>query len=57
MILLVFLLVVTVVVDGCRIVNNVNGSCCEITSNKFKFTTVANKPRVYNITKFVEIVK
>ena len=52
MILLVFLLVVTVLVVGCHIVNTVNASCCEITSSKFKFTTVANKPRVYNITNF-----
>ena len=52
MILLVLLLVVTVAVDGCSIVNTVNGSCCEITSNKFRFTTVSNKDRVYNITNF-----
>ena len=40
------------VVDSCPIVNIVNGSCCEMTSNKFSFTTVAHKPRVYNITNF-----
>ena len=47
-----FSLVVTAVVDSCPIVNTVNGSCCEITSNKFSFTTVVGKPRVYNITNF-----
>ena len=52
MILLVFLLVVTVVVDSCSIASTVNGSCCEIVTNKFKFTTVAHKPSVYNITNF-----
>ena len=51
-ILLVFSLVATALVDSCPIVNTINGSCCEITSNKFSFTTVANKPRVYNITNF-----
>ena len=52
MILLVFSLVATAVVDSCPIVNTVNGSCCEITSNKFSFTTVVDKPGVYNITNF-----
>ena len=52
MILFVLSIVATAVVDSCPIVNTVNGSCCEITSNKFSFTTVANKPRVYNITNF-----
>ena len=51
-ILLVFSLVATAVVDSCPIVNTVNGSCCEITSNKFSFSTVVGKPRVYNITNF-----
>ena len=51
-ILLAFSLVGTAVVDSCPIVNIVNGSCCEITSNKFSFTTVVGKPRVYNITNF-----
>ena len=51
-ILLVFCSVATAVVDSCPIVNTVNGSCCDITSNKFSFTTVANKPRVYNIANF-----
>ena len=32
--------------------NTVDGSCCEITTNKFNFTTVAHKPSVYNITNF-----
>ena len=51
-ILLVFCLVATVtaVVDGCPS-NIVSGSCCEVTSNKFSFTTVANK-HIYNITNF-----
>ena len=52
-ILLVFCSVATAVVDSCPIVNTVNGSCCEITSNnKFSFTTVVGKSRVYNITNF-----
>ena len=51
-ILLVFSLVATAVVDSCPIVNTINGSCCEITSNKFSFTTVVSQSRVYNITNF-----
>ena len=51
-ILLVFCSVATAVVDSCPIVNTVNGSCCEITSNKFSFTTVVGQRRVYNITNF-----
>ena len=51
---MMFSLVATMleVVDSCPIVNTVNGSCCKITSNKFSFTTVVGKPRVYNITNF-----
>ena len=51
---MMFSLVATMldVVDSCPIVNTVNGSCCEITSNKFSFTTVVHKSRVYNITNF-----
>ena len=50
---MMFSLVATMleVVDSCPIVNTVNGSCCEITSNKFSFTVV-HKSRVYNITNF-----
>ena len=49
-ILLVFCLT-TVIVDGCPVVNTVNGTCCEITRNAFKFS-VLHKSRVYNITNF-----
>ena len=50
--LLVFCLA-TVIVNGCPVVNTINGTCCEIKSNKFKFTKVAAlKSRVYNITNF-----
>ena len=46
----------TIVVDSCPIltVSTVNGSCCKIRSNKFKFmiTTAALNSRVYNITNF-----
>ena len=50
-ILLSVLCLATVVVDSCPIVSTVNGSCCEIRSNKFKFTTATNS-RIYNITNF-----
>ena len=33
------------------IVSSVNGSCCEVKSNGFKFST-SLKSRVYNITNF-----
>ena len=39
-------------VDACPIVTSVNGSCCEVKSNKFKFSTLPLKSRVYNITNF-----
>ena len=38
-------------VDACPIVTSVNGSCCEVKSNKFKFS-ISLKSRVYNITNF-----
>ena len=38
-------------VDACPIITSVNGSCCEIKSNGFKFST-SLKSRVYNITNF-----
>ena len=38
-------------VDACPIVSSVNGSCCEVKSNGFKFST-SLKSRVYNITNF-----
>ena len=40
-----------ILVDCCPIVTSINGSCCEVKSNQFKFST-ALKSRVYNITKF-----
>ena len=50
MILLLFC-IATVAVDGCPIINSVNGTCCEIKSTAFKFSSVG-KSRVYNITHF-----
>ena len=42
----------TVIVNGCPVVNTINGTCCEIAvSTKFRFSTVI-KSRVYNITNF-----
>ena len=41
-----------VVVDACPVVTSVNGSCCEIKSNDFKFSTTMMKSRVYYITNF-----
>ena len=38
-------------VDACPIVTSLNGSCCEVKSNEFKFSTLL-KSRVYNITNF-----
>ena len=38
-------------VDACPIVPSVNGSCCEVKSNEFKFS-ISLKSRVYNITNF-----
>ena len=38
-------------VDACPILTSVNGSCCEVKSNDFKFST-SLKSRVYNITNF-----
>ena len=37
-------------VDACPIVTSINRSCCEVKSNKFKFSTITLKSRVYNIT-------
>ena len=47
----IILLVFCSTVDGCTIINTVNGSCCEIKSNSFKFS-FACKSHVYNITNF-----
>ena len=38
-------------VDACPIVTSVNGSCCQVKSNEFKFST-SLKSHVYNITNF-----
>ena len=46
------LLMGMIVVDGCPIVTSVNGSCCEIKGNHFKFSNSLGKSRVYNITNF-----
>ena len=40
-----------ILVDACPIVTSVNGSCCKVKSNNFKFST-STKSRVYNITNF-----
>ena len=39
-------------VDACPVVTFINGSCCEVKSNEFKFSTLPLKSRVYNITNF-----
>ena len=39
-------------VDGCPVVTSVNGSCCEIKDNSFKFSNLPLKSHVYNITNF-----
>ena len=40
------------VVDACPVVtSSINGSCCEVKSNAFKFST-SLKSRIYNITNF-----
>ena len=38
-------------VDACPILTSLNGSCCEVKSNDFKFST-SLKSHVYNITNF-----
>ena len=38
-------------VDACPIVTSINGSCCEVKSNGFKFSTLL-KSHVYNINNF-----
>ena len=38
-------------IDACPILPSLNGSCCEVKSNDFKFST-SMKSRVYNITNF-----
>ena len=38
-------------VDACPIVTSINGSCCEVKSNSFKFSTTL-KSHAYNITNF-----
>ena len=38
-------------VDACPVVTSVNGSCCEVKGNGFKFST-SLKSHVYNITNF-----
>ena len=39
-------------VDACPILTSLNGSCCQVKSNDFKFSTTSLKSRVYNITNF-----
>ena len=39
-------------VDACPVLTSLNGSCCEVKSNEFKFSTTALKSRVYNIINF-----
>ena len=39
-------------VDPSPIVTSINGSCCEVKRNEFKFSTTPLKSRVYNITNF-----
>ena len=40
-----------VLVDACPIGTSINGSCCVVKSNEFKFSA-STKSRVYNITNF-----
>ena len=40
-----------VIVDSCSIAGTINGTCCEITKQAFKFS-VSPKSCVYNITNF-----
>ena len=44
--------IVIYAVDCCPIVVNANGSCCEIKSNDFKFTSQQTVSGVYSITNF-----
>ena len=39
-------------VDACPIVTSINGSCCDVKSNHFKFSTSPLKSHVYNVTNF-----
>ena len=41
----------TILVNGCPIGKAINGSCCEVKSNQFKFST-SLKSRVYDIINF-----
>ena len=41
-----------ILVDSCPIITCVNYDCCDINSNRFKFSTSESKSRVYNITNF-----
>ena len=49
--IIIILLLFCSIANGCPIINNVNGSCCEIKSNSLKFL-FASKSRVYNIINF-----
>ena len=45
-------------VDACPIVTSINGSCYEVKSNEFKFSTTSLKSHAYIILQIsVEIVK
>ena len=51
--IIIILLVLYSIVDGCPIVNTVNGTCCKISSYRFSFSTMAaHKSHVYNISNF-----
>ena len=39
-------------VDACPVLTSVNGSCCEVKSNKFKFSIASLTSHAYNITNF-----
>ena len=51
MTILLLMLCYVAIVSGCPVVTSVNGSCCGIASNDFKFSK-SLKSRVYNITNF-----
>ena len=54
MTILPLMLCYVAIVSGCPVVTSVNGSCCGIASNDFKFSKSLKslKSRIYNITNF-----
>ena len=48
---LIAAMIIMIQVNACPVITYINGSCCEVKSNEFKFSTTL-KSRVYNITNF-----